>query len=68
MSKAKQMPTTAGKLHRLIKPKHPYIERNLASVVSIIKNSLQNAAAFEAVAQQLKEEREETVRPINIIY
>ncbi|XP_021888710.1 protein RRP6-like 2 isoform X2 [Carica papaya] len=57
---AKQMPTTAGKLHRLIKPKHPYIERNLASVVSIIKNSLQNAAAFEAVAQQLKEEREET--------
>ncbi|OMO67884.1 hypothetical protein CCACVL1_20240 [Corchorus capsularis] len=51
---AKQMPTTAGKLRRLLKSKHPYVERNLGSVVSIIKHSMQNAVAFEAAAQQLR--------------
>lgn len=56
------MPVTHSKLRRLLKSKHPYIERNLGSVVSIIRDSLQNASAFEAVAQQLKEERMEIVR------
>ncbi|KAK8639136.1 hypothetical protein V6N13_137529 [Hibiscus sabdariffa] len=51
---AKQMPATAGKLRRLLKSKHPYVERNLGAVVSIIKRSMQNAAVFEAVAEQLK--------------
>lgn len=52
---AKQMPTTTSKLRRLVKSKHPYIEHNLVSVVSIITNSMLNASAFEAVEQYLKE-------------
>ncbi|XVF06653.1 hypothetical protein REPUB_Repub06bG0068700 [Reevesia pubescens] len=51
---AKQMPVTASKLRRLLKSKHPYVERNLGAVVSIIKQSMQNAVAFEAAAEQLR--------------
>lgn len=51
---AKQMPVTVSKLRFLLKSKHSYIENCIGSVVSIIKHSLQNAAAFEAVAEQLK--------------
>ncbi|XP_022718840.1 protein RRP6-like 2 isoform X2 [Durio zibethinus] len=51
---AKQMPVTASKLRRLLKSKHPYVERNLGAVVSIIKHSMQNAVAFEAAVQQLR--------------
>ncbi|XP_024031414.1 protein RRP6-like 2 [Morus notabilis] len=54
---AKQMPDATSKLRRLVKSKHPYIERNLGSVVSIIRNSMQNAGAFEAAEQYLKEGR-----------
>ncbi|CAK8533025.1 unnamed protein product [Lathyrus sativus] len=52
---AKQMPVTTSKLRRLLKSKHPYVEHNLDTVVSIIRHSIQNADAFEATAQQLKE-------------
>ncbi|XP_021281829.1 protein RRP6-like 2 [Herrania umbratica] len=51
---AKQMPVTTSKLRRLLKSKHPYVERNLGSVVTIIRHSMQNAIAFEAAAQQLR--------------
>ncbi|XP_022742692.1 protein RRP6-like 2 [Durio zibethinus] len=51
---AKQMPVTASKLRPLLKSKHPYVERNLGAVVSIIKHCMQNAVAFEAAAQQLR--------------
>ncbi|XVF42600.1 hypothetical protein PTKIN_Ptkin01aG0377000 [Pterospermum kingtungense] len=51
---AKQMPITASKLRRLLKTKHPYVERNLGAVVSIIKHSMQNAVGFEAAVQQLR--------------
>ncbi|KAK4478827.1 hypothetical protein RD792_014328 [Penstemon davidsonii] len=51
---AKQMPLTTSKLRRAFKSKHPYIERNLGSVVSIIRHSIQNAAAFEETAESLK--------------
>ncbi|KAJ8441086.1 hypothetical protein Cgig2_000347 [Carnegiea gigantea] len=54
-AKAKQMPLTTSKLRRLVRSKHPYVERNLSSVVSIIRHSVQNASSFEAVAEQLKE-------------
>ncbi|KAI3706595.1 hypothetical protein L6452_24451 [Arctium lappa] len=53
---AKHMPVTTGDLRRLLKFKHPHVERNLGSVVSIIQHSMQNAAAFENVANQLKHE------------
>ncbi|CDP19485.1 unnamed protein product [Coffea canephora] len=56
---AKQMPLTTSKLKRSLKAKHPYIERNLGSVLSIIRHSMQNAAAFEVAAQQLKEQHVE---------
>ncbi|KAI4348481.1 hypothetical protein L6164_009202 [Bauhinia variegata] len=58
---AKQMPVTTSKLRRLVKTKHPYLECNLDTVVSIIRHSMQNAAAFEAAAQHLKEGRSITV-------
>ncbi|KAK2982108.1 hypothetical protein RJ640_023390 [Escallonia rubra] len=64
---AKQMPVTASKLRRVLKSKHPYIERNLSSVVSIIRHSIQNAAAFEAAAEQLKEARKESESAGNIV-
>ncbi|XVE62512.1 hypothetical protein DITRI_Ditri06bG0123600 [Diplodiscus trichospermus] len=51
---AKQMPVTASKLRRLLKSKHPYVERNLGAVITIIRHSMQNAVAFEAAAQQLR--------------
>ncbi|KAM1305908.1 hypothetical protein PS2_008402 [Malus domestica] len=50
---AKQMPVTTSKLRRLVKSKHPYIERNLGSVVSIIRHSMQNAASFEPAVEHL---------------
>nr|DAD47057.1 TPA_asm: hypothetical protein HUJ06_016994 [Nelumbo nucifera] len=62
---AREMPLTNGKLRRLVKSKHPYVERNLGTVVSIIRSSIQNAAAFEVVAEQLKKGRLEMVHEEN---
>lgn len=62
--KAKQMPDTTNKLRRLVKSKHPYIEQHLASVVSVIRHSMQNAAFFEAAAEHLKVGRVELVRVV----
>ncbi|KAF8398053.1 hypothetical protein HHK36_016979 [Tetracentron sinense] len=64
---ARQMPVTTGKLRRLVKSKHHYVERNLGSVVSIIRHSIENAAAFEFAAEQLKKGRTETVPEENIV-
>lgn len=55
------MPLTTSQLRRALKSKHPFIERNLGSVVSVIRQSIQNAAAFEDVSKQLKERRLELV-------
>lgn len=55
MNEATQMPVTAHKLHRVLKTKLPFIERNLDSVINIIRHAMQNAAEFEAAAQSLKE-------------
>lgn len=63
--KAKQMPVTTSKLRHLIKSKHPYIEHNLGSVVSIIKHSMQNAAAYEDAAERLREGCTGMVRSIH---
>ncbi|KAL6988662.1 hypothetical protein U1Q18_014418 [Sarracenia purpurea var. burkii] len=60
MEIAKQMPITTSKLRRLLNSKHPFVERNLGYVVSIIRHSMQNAAAFEAAAEHLKEGRMQT--------
>ncbi|KAL8128516.1 hypothetical protein V2J09_017671 [Rumex salicifolius] len=60
---AKQMPVTTGKLKRLVRFKYPYIEKNLSSVVNIIRHSTQHSSAFEAVVKQLAETRSEVVRP-----
>ncbi|KAL2481805.1 Polynucleotidyl transferase [Abeliophyllum distichum] len=57
---AKQMPLTTSKLRWLLKSKLPYVERNLGSVVSIIRHSIQNAHAFEETAKYLQERRLET--------
>ncbi|KAK4581387.1 hypothetical protein RGQ29_024867 [Quercus rubra] len=51
---AKQKPDTTSKLRRLVKSKHPYVEHNLSPVLSIIRHSVQNAAAYEAIAEHLK--------------
>ncbi|XP_021755991.1 protein RRP6-like 2 isoform X2 [Chenopodium quinoa] len=62
---AKQMPLTTSKLRHLVKSKHPYVERNLGSVVNIIRHAVQNASSFEAVAQQLKEARIQMAPELN---
>ncbi|GER41804.1 3'-5' exonuclease domain-containing family protein [Striga asiatica] len=54
---AKETPLTTNHLRRVLKSKHPYIERNLGSVVSIIRHSIQNASAFEEAAELLNERR-----------
>lgn len=58
------MPVTSSKLRRLVRSKHPYVEHNLDTVVNIIRHSMQNAAAFEVAAQQLKEGHSATVSNI----
>ncbi|XP_043701040.1 protein RRP6-like 2 [Telopea speciosissima] len=63
---ARHIPLNAGKLRRLVRSKHPYVERNLSSVLIIIENSIQNAAAFENAAEQLKKGRQETESDENV--
>ncbi|KAJ0699601.1 putative 3'-5' exonuclease domain, HRDC-like superfamily, ribonuclease H-like superfamily [Helianthus annuus] len=53
---AKQMSLTTGKLRHLLKSRHPYIERNLGSIVGIVKHSMQNGVAFEPVAKKIVED------------
>ncbi|XP_057983111.1 protein RRP6-like 2 isoform X2 [Malania oleifera] len=64
---AKKMPVTTSKLRWLVKSKHPYVERNLGSVVSIIRHSIQNASAFEAAAEHLKGGQIETASEANMV-
>ncbi|KAL6560149.1 hypothetical protein OROHE_006387 [Orobanche hederae] len=64
---AKQMPLRTDQLRRVLKSKHPYIERNLGSVVSIIRHSVQNAAAFEEAAKLLMERRLELANEDNAL-
>lgn len=54
---AKQMPTTIGDLCRILKYRNLHIQQNLCSILSIIQNSMQNAAAFDEIAKKLKQER-----------
>ncbi|KAK1384702.1 HRDC domain-containing protein [Heracleum sosnowskyi] len=63
---AKQMPLTTISLHQLVKLKHQYVERHLDSVVSIIKHSIQNASAYEAISEQLKEAYTEAISAGNL--
>lgn len=56
------MPESAGKLRKMVKSKHQYVECNLGSVFSIISSSKQNSAAFQSVVQLLKEGRVGRVR------
>ncbi|XP_010440775.1 PREDICTED: protein RRP6-like 2 [Camelina sativa] len=63
---AKEMPLSVGKLRRMLKTKHPYIERNVDSVVSVIRQSVQNYAAFESAALSLKDASPGTVMDKNI--
>ncbi|KAF8112094.1 hypothetical protein N665_0067s0015 [Sinapis alba] len=63
---AKEMPINVGKLRRLLKSKLPYIERNVDAVISVIRRSMQNAAAFEPVVQSLKSWHPGTVFEKNI--
>ncbi|KAK9155011.1 hypothetical protein Sjap_002491 [Stephania japonica] len=58
---ARQMPVTTSQLRRLVKCKHPYVDHNLGTIVSIIRSSIQNASAFENVAEQLKKVHLETM-------
>ncbi|CAH2079523.1 unnamed protein product [Thlaspi arvense] len=62
---AKEMPVSVTKLRRILNSKHPYIERNVDSVVSIIRQSMQNCAAFESAALSLKDASLGTVTDMN---
>ncbi|KAL1210212.1 Protein RRP6-like 2 [Cardamine amara subsp. amara] len=63
---AKEMPVSVSKLRRMLKSKHPYIERNVDSVVSVIRQAMQNYAAFESAALSLREVSPVTVMDKNI--
>ncbi|KAK7290665.1 hypothetical protein RIF29_05244 [Crotalaria pallida] len=52
---AKQIPVTTSHLRRLVNLHLPYIERNLDVILSIVRHSQHNAAAFEEAALLLKE-------------
>lgn len=54
---ARQKPQTSGKLRRLVRSKHSFVEHNLGTIISIIRSSIGNAAAFESAADQLKKDR-----------
>ncbi|KAL5720609.1 hypothetical protein ACHQM5_013262 [Ranunculus cassubicifolius] len=56
---ARQMPLTASKLRRVLNSRHSYLERNLGSVVNVIKKSIENASNFEDIAEQLHKARVE---------
>ncbi|XP_057506695.1 protein RRP6-like 2 [Actinidia eriantha] len=64
---AKQIPSSTGKLRRLVNSKHPYVECNIGSVVSIIRHSILNAAAFEAAVELLKEARMQTASEEHVV-
>ncbi|KAJ0627569.1 putative HRDC domain, 3'-5' exonuclease domain, HRDC-like superfamily, ribonuclease H superfamily [Helianthus annuus] len=53
---AKKMPVTTRKLQHLLKSRDPYNERNLGSIVGIIKHSMQNGASFKAAAKKIVED------------
>ncbi|EPS62558.1 hypothetical protein M569_12230, partial [Genlisea aurea] len=56
---AKQMPLTISHLRHLLKTKLPYVDRNLSTIVSIIRQSIPVAPAFEEGVKYLKERRSE---------
>lgn len=58
---AKEMPLTSDKLLRLVKSRHSVMERYLPAVLDIIRNSISQSAAFEAIAMQLKQAQLEKV-------
>ncbi|KAF3326698.1 exosome component 10-like protein [Carex littledalei] len=58
---AKEMPLTSDKLLRLVKLRHSVVERHLPAVLDIIRNSISNSPAFEAIAMQLKQAQVEKV-------
>lgn len=62
------MPINVGSLRRLLKSKLPYIDRNIDALVSVIRRSMQNAAAFEPIVQSLRESRRETVRDFIMLF
>lgn len=55
------MPISTSKLRNLVKLKSPYVDRNLQSVIRIIRTSIQNASAFENLAEVLKNGQQEAV-------
>ncbi|KAK1296505.1 hypothetical protein QJS10_CPB15g02138 [Acorus calamus] len=63
---ARQVPLTTGKLKRLVKSKNSYVERNLGSVISVIRSSIENAAAFESISEQIKKWRIEAAAAANV--
>lgn len=58
---ARQMPQTSGSLRRLVKSKHQYVERNLNTVLKIIKNAIANSSAFEDIAVELRKKHLESL-------
>lgn len=54
---AKQMPVTTGRLKRTVKSKNKFLEHHLGHVITIIRNAVANADAFESIAEQLKKGR-----------
>ncbi|KAG2251650.1 hypothetical protein Bca52824_081786 [Brassica carinata] len=63
---AKEMPVSVGKFMPVVEVKASLHRRNVDSVVSLIKHSMQNCAAFESAALSLKDASPGTVMDNNI--
>ncbi|ONK65077.1 uncharacterized protein A4U43_C07F33360 [Asparagus officinalis] len=51
---ARKMPLSSSKLWHLVKLKSPYVDHNHQTIIRIIRDSIQNASAFEKHAEALK--------------
>ncbi|XP_051182964.1 protein RRP6-like 2 isoform X3 [Lolium perenne] len=51
---AKNMPTTAEDLRRIVKSKYPVVDANFNLILEIVWDATENSNAFEAIAEQLK--------------
>ncbi|XP_074566387.1 protein RRP6-like 2 [Curcuma longa] len=58
---AKQLPRSPEALRLLVKFTRPSVEKHMHSIIGIINSSIIHSSTFEAIAQQLKEERIEAV-------
>ncbi|TVU48313.1 hypothetical protein EJB05_07946, partial [Eragrostis curvula] len=54
---AKQIPSDAGHLKRMVNSKYPFVESHLDEIVHNIKNALEYSHLYEGISEELKKQR-----------